>query len=92
MKFARIAALIVFSAFATATVAPAQTTAPAQAPAPASSPKMMAPASSSKMTAQPAAKERTALSKDCSAQATAKGLHGKERKKFRSACKSGKAQ
>jgi predicted outer membrane protein len=30
---------------------------------------------------------RTAISIECSKQADAKGLHGKERKKFRSACK-----
>ena len=32
---------------------------------------------------------RTAKSLDCSKQADAKGLHGKERKKFRSQCKRG---
>ena len=41
--------------------------------------------------ASPAAKlspdEKKAISKSCSDQATAKGLHGKERKKFRSECK-----
>jgi hypothetical protein len=31
--------------------------------------------------------EKQALSKTCSTQADAKGLHGKERKKFRSQCK-----
>lgn len=31
--------------------------------------------------------DKKAKSKDCSAQADAKGLHGKERKKFREACK-----
>lgn len=34
-----------------------------------------------------AAKERTQLSKDCSAKADAQNLHGKERKAFRSKCK-----
>ena len=29
----------------------------------------------------------TAIGKECSAQAEAKGLHGKERKKFRATCK-----
>lgn len=39
-----------------------------------------------------APKERSAESLDCSKQADAKGLHGKERKKFRSECiKSAKA-
>jgi len=41
---------------------------------------------------QPAAKmskaDRKAVSKSCSDQANAKGLHGKARKKFRSECKS----
>ena len=32
---------------------------------------------------------RSAKSLDCSKQADAKGLHGKERKKFRSECKKG---
>jgi len=47
----------------------------AQAPAP-------APAAQTK-----AAKPRSAVSLDCSKQADAKGLHGKERHKFRSKCK-----
>ena len=33
------------------------------------------------------AKERTAKSIECSKEADAKGLHGKERQKFRSECK-----
>jgi psiF repeat len=37
--------------------------------------------------AQSAPTDRKAVSKACSDQATAKGLHGKARKKFRSACK-----
>lgn len=37
-----------------------------------------------------APKERTAKSIECSKQADAKGLHGKERQKFRSACKKEK--
>lgn len=35
----------------------------------------------------PAAPEKTAVSKACSQQADAKGLHGKARKTFRSECK-----
>ena len=31
--------------------------------------------------------DKMAISKECSDQANAKGLHGQERKKFRSACK-----
>jgi hypothetical protein len=34
-----------------------------------------------------AATDKQAISKACSDQANAKGLHGKERKKFRAACK-----
>jgi psiF repeat len=38
--------------------------------------------------------QKKAISKSCTDQANAKGLHGKERKKFRSECKKvgGKAQ
>lgn len=43
--------------------------------------------------AAPAAKKpRTAVSLECSKQADAKGLHGKERHKFRSECKKGAAK
>jgi hypothetical protein len=55
----------------------AQTAAPAPAPA-ASAPSTAAPAGTD---------NKKAISKSCSDQATAKGLHGKARKKFRSACK-----
>jgi hypothetical protein len=37
-------------------------------------------------------KPRTAESLECSKQADAKGLHGKERKKFRSECKKAAAE
>ena len=62
----------------------AQTTTPAPTPAPAAA----APA------AAPAAGDKKAISKSCSDQANTKGLHGKERKKFRSECKhnAGKPQ
>ncbi len=48
------------------------------------------PAAPSKMSAE----EKKAISKSCSDQANAKGLHGKERKHFRSECKhhGGKAE
>lgn len=65
---------------APATTAPAAKTAPA---APAATDSKMAP------TDKKAAKPRTAASLECSKQADAKGLHGKERKKFRSDCKQG---
>jgi len=57
---------------ATSTTKPAATT-PAAAPA--------AP------TATPTAADKKAISKVCSDQATAQGLHGKKRKEFRSECK-----
>ena len=70
--------LLVGSAFA-------QTTAPAT-PAPAATPAAkMAPAE------KKAEKPRTAASLECSKQADAKGLHGKERKKFRSECRKAAA-
>ncbi len=68
--------LLISSAFAQ-TAAPT-TPAPA-APAPATK---MAPAEK---------KPRTATSLECSKEADAKGLHGKERKKFRSECKKAAA-
>jgi hypothetical protein len=69
--------LLVSSAFA-------QTTAPA-APTPTPAPKM-APAE------KKAEKPRTAASLECSKEADAKGLKGKERKKFRSECKKAAAE
>jgi psiF repeat len=53
----------------------------AQAPAPSTAPaaQSAAPAAS--------ATDKKAISKSCTDQANAKGLHGKERKKFRSECK-----
>jgi psiF repeat-containing protein len=49
-----------------------------------------APAAPAKMTPE----QKQAISKSCTDQANAKGLHGKERKKFRSECKhnAGKPQ
>ena len=64
-----------------AVVAPAKPAVPA-AVAPA---KPAAPAAAA--AAKPAKADRTAISKQCSAQADAKGLHGKDRKKFREECK-----
>jgi hypothetical protein len=75
MKVAITAALL--SLVIGAGAAFAQTSTPAPAPA-ASAP---APA------AAPATSDKKAVSKACSDQANAKGLHGKARKKFRSDCK-----
>ena len=44
-------------------------------------------AGSTSPSARAAAKPRTQVSLDCSSQADAKGLHGKERRKFRRECK-----
>ena len=62
----------------------AQATAPAAAPA---APAAAAPAA--KMDKKPVV--HTAASLECSKEADAKGLHGKERKKFRSECKKAAA-
>ena len=51
--------------------------------APAAKSDAVAPAATEKKMAKP----RSAASVECSKQADAKGLHGKERKKFRSECK-----
>jgi hypothetical protein len=75
MKFVISAALL--SLAIGAGPAFAQTSTPAPAPVPAAS----APA------AAPAASDKKAISKSCSDQANAQGLHGKARKKFRSDCK-----
>jgi psiF repeat len=59
----------------------------AQTSAPAAKSDSTAPASDKKMQ-----KPRTAASIECSKEADAKGLHGKERKKFRSECKKAAAE
>ncbi|MGZ5872302.1 MAG: PsiF family protein [Bradyrhizobium sp.] len=60
----------------------------AQTAAPATKSDSAAPASTDKKAAKP----RTAASLECSKEADAKGLHGKERKKFRSECKKAAAE
>jgi hypothetical protein len=65
----------------------AQTTTPA-APAPAAK---TAPAPKATPAAKKAEKPRTAASLQCSKDADAKGVHGKERKKFMSECKKAAA-
>ena len=68
----------------------AQTTTPAT-PAPAATPApKMAPAEKAEKKAEKPA--RTAASLDCSKEADAKGLKGKERKKFRAECKKAGAE
>ena len=46
-----------------------------------------APAAAAPAAAAPATTDKKAVSKACSDQANAQGLHGKARKKFRSECK-----
>jgi invasion protein IalB len=78
MKFSSRIAIAAVASLMLVGAASAQTPAPATTPA--------APAA----TAAPAAKTakaRTDVSLECSKQADAKGLHGKERKTFRSTCK-----
>ena len=66
--------------------ASAQTTAPAKTEAP----KTDATKAETKPPADK--KQRTAASLECSKEADAKGLHGKERKKFRSECRKAAAE
>ena len=74
--YSRAAATALASLLLFASPALAQTTAPAKS-------DTAAPAASDKKMAKP----RTAASRECSKEADAKGLHGKERKKFRAECK-----
>jgi hypothetical protein len=53
----------------------------------AQNPKPAAAAPTAAAAAPAADAEKKAISKQCSDQANTKGLHGKERKKFRSECK-----
>ena len=74
MTFTSRLAIVAVASLLTTGTAFAQTAAPAA--------KTDAAATADKK----APKERSAESLDCSKQADAKGLHGKERKKFRSEC------
>ena len=62
----------------------------AQTTAPAATPAAPAAAPAAKMDKKPVV--HTAASLECSKEADAKGLHGKERKKFRSDCKKTAAE
>ncbi len=81
VKLSSLAFATTVAALLLAGPASAQSTAPAAAPAAKPAP---APATT---TAPKAKTERSALSLECSKQADAKGLHGKERHKFRADCK-----
>src|ERR1700682_4385418 len=85
MTISSRAAATAFASLLLMSSAFAQTTTPAT-PAPAATPApKMAPAE------KKAEKPRTAASLECSKEADAKGLKGKERKKFRSECKKAAA-
>ncbi len=83
IKFSSLAITTAVAALLLAGPASAQSTAPAAAPA-----AKTAPATTTAPKAKSETKtERSAVSLECSKQADAKGLHGKERHKFRSTCK-----
>ncbi len=63
----------------------------AQTSTPATPAAKAAPAAKATPAAKKAAKPRTAASLQCSKDADAKGVHGKERKKFMSECKKAAA-
>jgi phosphate-selective porin len=82
MKFSSRAAMAAVASLMLIGTASAQ--APATTPAPATK---SAPADTKAPATAKTAKPRTEISLECSKQADAKGLHGKERHKFRSDCK-----
>ena len=88
MKISSLAAATALASFLLMGGAFAQATAPAKTEAP----KTEAPKADTKAPAEKKdAKPRTPGSLECSKEADAKGLHGKERKKFRSECKKAAA-
>jgi hypothetical protein len=82
-----VSLLLMGSAFAQ-TTAPAKTEPSKTEPAKTETTRTEAKAPAEKKAEKP----RTAASLECSKEADAKGLHGKERKKFRSACKKAAAE
>ncbi|MEH2501054.1 hypothetical protein V1294_007533 [Bradyrhizobium sp. AZCC 1678] len=82
-----VSLLLMGSAFAQ-TTAPAKTEPSKTEPAKTETTKTETKAPAEKKAEKP----RTAASLECSKEADAKGLHGKERKKFRSACKKAAAE
>ena len=87
MKFTSSFAIAGMVALLGASAAMAQMTPakPAAPAAPAATTKP--PAATTKPMTTPMAGDKMAISKECSDQANAKNLHGKERKKFREECK-----
>jgi hypothetical protein len=101
MIFARVSLAVLASTLVIG-AACAQSTAPATAPAATPAPAAKTTPAESKSATSKSAESKSAESKskgtqsaaslDCSKQADAKGLHGKERKKFRSECKKSEAK
>ena len=89
MKISSLATATAVASLLLMGVASAQTTAPAKTEATKSEAK--APAENKAPAEKKAEKPRTAASLECSKEADAKGLKGKERRKFRSACKKAAA-
>jgi phosphate-selective porin len=83
MKISSLATATAIAALLLMGSASAQTAAPAKTEAPKAETKADTKAPAEKKAAKP----QTAASLECSKEADAKGLHGKERKKFRSECK-----
>ena len=83
MKISSLATAAAIAALLLMGSASAQTAAPAKTEAPKAETKAETKAPAEKKAAKP----QTAASLECSKEADTKGLHGKERKKFRSECK-----
>ncbi len=90
MKKIPTLALVALFGLVSASASFAQTPAPAKPAAPAAAAPAAPAAAPAAAPMKMGAAEKAAMSKKCSADADAKGLHGKERKKFREACKEGK--
>jgi hypothetical protein len=84
IKISSLAAAVAVASLLLTGAASAQTAAPAKTEAPKADTKTPAE--------KKAEKPRTPGSIECSKEADAKGLHGKERKKFRSECKKEAAE
>ncbi|MEH2514748.1 phosphate-selective porin [Bradyrhizobium sp. AZCC 1610] len=88
-KISSLAAATAVASLLLMGAASAQTTAPAKT----ETTKTEATKTETKAPAEKkAGKPRTAASLECSKEADAKGLHGKERRKFRSECKKAAAE
>jgi hypothetical protein len=91
MTFSSRAAAIAVASLLLSSSAFAQTTTPATPAAKTAPAAKPAPAAKATPAEKKAEKPRTAASLQCSKDADAKGVHGKERKKFMSECKKAAA-